>query len=76
MYEAHFGMTGLPFQLSPDPHFYFDSRSHHGPLTELRAVLGRSPGFIVISGEIGAQDDARARVDRRPRPGASRWLNS
>jgi UDP-N-acetylglucosamine 2-epimerase len=54
MYEAHFGMTGLPFQLSPDPNFYFDSRSHHGPLMELRAVLGRSSGFIVISGEIGA----------------------
>jgi len=54
MYEAHFGMTGLPFQLSPDPNFYFDSRSHHGPLTEMRAVLGRSSGFIVISGEIGA----------------------
>jgi len=54
MYEAHFGMTGLPFRLSPDPTFYFDSRSHHGTLVELRAALRRGAGFIVISGEIGA----------------------
>ena len=28
MYEAFYGLTGKPFQLSPDPKFYFDSRQH------------------------------------------------
>jgi UDP-N-acetylglucosamine 2-epimerase len=54
MYEARFGMKGLPFQLSPDPTFYFDSRGHHRTLADLRSVVGRGSGFIVISGEIGA----------------------
>ena len=26
MYESHFGINGPPFQLSPDPNFYFDSQ--------------------------------------------------
>ncbi|WP_280154000.1 UDP-N-acetylglucosamine 2-epimerase [Piscinibacter sp. XHJ-5] len=54
MYESRFGITGPPFQLSPDPSFYFDSRGHHRALAELRRGLGEDAGFIVVSGEIGA----------------------
>ena len=54
MYESRFGITGPPFQLSPDPTFYFDSRGHHRALGELRAALDRDSGFIVVSGEVGA----------------------
>lgn len=54
MYESRFGITGPPFQLSPDPSFYFDSAGHHRALAELRAGLDSDAGFIVISGEVGA----------------------
>jgi general secretion pathway protein A len=54
MYESHFGITGPPFQLTPDPSFYFDSSGHHRALTEFRRGLAENSGFIVVSGEIGA----------------------
>lgn len=54
MYESHFGITGPPFQLTPDPSFYFDSKGHHRALTEFRRGLTEGSGFVVVSGEIGA----------------------
>jgi UDP-N-acetylglucosamine 2-epimerase len=54
MYESRFGMTGLPFQLSPDPGFYFDSQGHHCALAQLRLGLKQATGAIVVSGEVGA----------------------
>ncbi|MDP3824304.1 MAG: UDP-N-acetylglucosamine 2-epimerase [Burkholderiales bacterium] len=54
MYESHFGITGPPFQLTPDPSFYFDSRGHHRALVEFRRGLAEGSGFVVVSGEIGA----------------------
>ena len=54
MYESRFGITGPPFQLSPDPTFYFDSRGHHRALGELRRALTADAGVVVITGEIGA----------------------
>lgn len=54
MYETHFGISGPPFQLSPDPSFYFDSQGHHDALAELRRGLNEPNGLVVVSGEIGA----------------------
>ena len=54
MYETHFGISGPPFQLSPDPSFYFDSQGHHEALAALRRGLAEPSGFVVVSGEIGA----------------------
>ncbi|MEO8806263.1 MAG: UDP-N-acetylglucosamine 2-epimerase [Burkholderiaceae bacterium] len=54
MYESHFGITGPPFQLTPDPSFYFDSKGHHRALTDFRLGLAEGSGVIVVSGEIGA----------------------
>lgn len=39
MYEAHFGLCAPPFQLSPDPSFYFDSKGHSNALAYLRFKL-------------------------------------
>ncbi len=47
-------MNGLPFQLSPDPDFYFDSHGHHRALAALRRGLSEASGFTVMSGDIGA----------------------
>src|SRR6185295_11588254 len=54
MYEAYFGLTGKPFQLNPDPSFYFASRGHSRAFAYLEYGLYQNEGFIVITGEIGA----------------------
>ena len=54
MYEAFYGLTGKPFQLNPDPAFYFGSRGHKRAFAYLQYGLFQSEGFIIITGEIGA----------------------
>ena len=54
MYEAHFGLSGPPFQLNPDPAFYYDSRGHSHALAYLKYGAHQGEGFIVVTGEIGA----------------------
>ncbi|MCP2848837.1 ATP-binding cassette domain-containing protein, partial [Salmonella enterica subsp. enterica serovar Typhimurium] len=43
-----------PFQLNPDPSFFFGSKGHRRALAYLEYGLHQSEGFIVITGEIGA----------------------
>lgn len=54
MYEAFYGLKSKPFQLSPDPHFYFGSKQHRRARAYLDYGVSRNDGFIVITGEIGA----------------------
>jgi general secretion pathway protein A len=54
MYEAHFGLTAKPFQLNPDPDFFFGSRGHKRAMAYLEYGLHQGEGFIVITGEVGA----------------------
>jgi putative secretion ATPase (PEP-CTERM system associated) len=54
MYEVFYGLTGKPFQLNPDPAFYFGSRGHKRAFAYLQYGLYQSEGFIVITGEVGA----------------------
>ena len=54
MYESFYGLTGKPFQLNPDPAFYFGSRGHKRAFAYLQYGVYQSEGFIVITGEIGA----------------------
>jgi putative secretion ATPase (PEP-CTERM system associated) len=54
MYESFYGLTGKPFQLNPDPAFYFGSRGHKRAYAYLEYGLYQSEGFIVITGDIGA----------------------
>lgn len=54
MYESRFGLTASPFNLSPDPTFYFESRGHGHALSYLRFGVHQGEGFIVVTGEIGA----------------------
>jgi putative secretion ATPase (PEP-CTERM system associated) len=54
MYEQFYGFSGRPFQLTPDPHFYFESTSHRKAMSYLGYGLGQGEGFIVITGEVGA----------------------
>jgi len=54
MYEAFYGLHSKPFQLNPDPQFYFASKQHRRAKAYLEYGVSRNEGFIVITGEIGA----------------------
>ncbi|KQN26895.1 hypothetical protein ASE86_07015 [Sphingomonas sp. Leaf33] len=54
MYEDHYGLTGRPFQLTPDPRFWFDTATHKKAMAYLGYGLSQGEGFIVITGDIGA----------------------
>lgn len=54
MFESHFGFSAAPFQLSPDPSFYFESRGHGQALSYLKYGVYQREGFIVVTGEVGS----------------------
>jgi putative secretion ATPase (PEP-CTERM system associated) len=54
MYEQFYGLASKPFQLNPDPSFYFGSKQHSRAKAYLDYGIQRSEGFIVITGEVGA----------------------
>ena len=54
MYESFYGLANKPFQLNPDPTFYFGSKQHRRAKAYLDYGVSRNEGFIVITGEIGA----------------------
>jgi len=54
MYDQYYEFKGRPFQLTPDPHFYFESATHRKALSYLGYGLAQGEGFIVITGDIGA----------------------
>lgn len=53
MYEEFYGLTGKPFQLSPDPAFYFGSKGHSSAFSYLKYGVYQGEGFLVITGDIG-----------------------
>ncbi|OKY26700.1 XrtA/PEP-CTERM system-associated ATPase [Thalassotalea sp. PP2-459] len=61
MYESHYGFTEKPFQLSPDPRFFFASNHHQRALSYLQYGLDQGEGFIVITGPIGTGKTTIAR---------------
>jgi general secretion pathway protein A len=54
VYEAFFGLTGKPFQLNPDPAFFYGSRGHKRAFAYLQYGVHQGEGFIIITGEVGA----------------------
>ncbi len=54
MYESFYGLTDKPFQLNPDPAFYFGSRQHRRAMAYLEYGMHQNEGFIVVTGEVGA----------------------
>ncbi len=54
MFDDFYGLSGKPFQLTPDPEFYFRSITHRKALSYLGYGLAQGEGFIVITGEVGS----------------------
>ncbi len=61
MYESYYGFTERPFQLSPDPRFFFATNHHQRALSYLQYGLEQGEGFIVITGPIGTGKTTIAR---------------
>jgi general secretion pathway protein A len=53
MYNAFFGFTESPFNLSPDPAFLYRSEQHEEALANLIYGVQSRKGFIVLTGEVG-----------------------
>ena len=54
MYTEYYRLSGRPFQLTPDPRFYFDSQTHRKAMAYLGYGIAQGEGFIIITGDIGA----------------------
>lgn len=54
MFDDFYGLGAKPFQLTPDPAFYFESATHRKALSYLGYGLAQGEGFVVITGEVGA----------------------
>ncbi len=54
MYTDHYGLSAPPFQLTPDPQFWFESGTHKKAMAYLGYGLAQGEGFIVVTGDIGA----------------------
>ncbi len=54
MYEQFFDLRESPFQLTPDPRYFFASDGHKRALSYLTFGLHQGEGFVVITGDVGA----------------------
>ena len=52
-YEAFFGFVERPFSLTPDPKYYFRSRSHGRAFDALSAGISRRESLLLITGDLG-----------------------
>ena len=53
MYKRFYGLTRNPFELSPDPYFYYPTPLHNEAFAMLNYCVLRRKGFVVVSGEVG-----------------------
>jgi putative secretion ATPase (PEP-CTERM system associated) len=54
MYTEYYNLSARPFQLTPDPKFYVDTKTHRKAMAYLTYGLGQGEGFIIITGDVGA----------------------
>jgi general secretion pathway protein A len=53
MYESFFGLKEKPFNLTPDPGFFFMSRVHENAYLHLEYAVRENKGFVAIIGDVG-----------------------
>ena len=54
MYEHYFGLKEKPFNITPDPSYFYPSHGHKEVLDSLVYAINDKRGFVVITGEIGS----------------------
>src|SRR5687768_4488251 len=70
-YESFFGLVERPFSLTPDPKYFFKSRSHGRALETLTFGLRRRERFLLVTGDLGVGKTVLCRtlVDQLRRKG-------
>jgi MSHA biogenesis protein MshM len=53
MYLGHFGLTALPFGITPDTQFIYSAAAHQEALNTLLLAVRGGEGFVKITGEVG-----------------------
>jgi general secretion pathway protein A len=53
MYKKFYGLTRNPFEISPDPYFFYPMPSHTEALANLAYGVLHRKGFVVVTGEVG-----------------------
>ena len=53
MYNSYFGFPESPFNVTPDPRFFFTNPVYQEAFAALRYGIEAKKGFIVITGEVG-----------------------
>lgn len=61
MYKSFFGLSRNPFEITPDPAFFFGTPRHNEALASLCHGIDRRKGFIVVTGEVGTGKTLLAR---------------
>jgi general secretion pathway protein A len=61
LYEAHYGFTEKPFNLTPDPKYLYLSARHTEAFAHLEFGRRERGGFVVITGEVGTGKTTLAR---------------
>ena len=54
MYTSYYDLKEKPFNLLPDPDFFYMSSDHENAYVHLEYAVFENKGFVVVSGEIGA----------------------
>lgn len=53
MYLTHFGLREKPFELNPDPRFFWMGEAHKEALATLEYGLQENRGFLLLMGDVG-----------------------
>ena len=53
MYRTFYNLTRKPFEMSPDPYFYYPTTRHNEALALLTYGVQEKKGLVVVSGEVG-----------------------
>jgi len=54
MYESFYNLKEKPFNLPPDPDYFYLSETHKNAYSHLEYAISENKGFVVITGEIGS----------------------
>lgn len=62
MYESFFGLTGLPFKITPDDRVFYGGAQRQDMLDALVYTLERGEGLVTVIGEVGTGKTTLARA--------------